>query len=170
MAATTMTPKAVLALLKETGPRIAAATAGLTPVQLRTAPSAGEWSATEVLAHLRSCADVWGGHIEAILAEDHPTIRAINPRTWMKRTNYPDLEFRPSFRAFTRQRARLLAILEPLPAKAWSRKATVTGAGAVLERPLMWYAEGLATHERPHVKQIARISQPAVRPARATRA
>jgi hypothetical protein len=43
------------------------------------------------------------------------TLRAVSPRSWIEQTNDPDLKFRPSLRAFTTQRAGLLAILEPLP-------------------------------------------------------
>src|SRR5439155_1220433 len=120
--------------LAQTPPRIAALTAGLTPGQLHTAPNQGEWSANDVLAHLRSCADVWGNCIVAILAEDRPTLRAVDPRTWIKKTDYLELDFRPSLRSFTTQRADLLAVLEALPPEGWSRAATVTGAGRVLER------------------------------------
>jgi hypothetical protein len=121
---------------------------------LQTAPSPGEWSANEVLGHLRACADVWGDCIATILAEDEPTIRAINPRTWLKRTDYREQEFRASLRAFTSQRMRLLKRLEPLTADAWSRSSTITGAGAPLRRSVLDYAQWMATHERPHVKQI----------------
>lgn len=100
---------------------------------------------------------MWGNCIAAILAEDNPTLRAVNPRTWIKQTDYPELEFQPSLRSFTTQRAGLLALLEALPHEAWSRAATVTGAGRTLERTVQFYAEWLATHERPHVKQIERI-------------
>ncbi|MBX3065222.1 MAG: DinB family protein [Anaerolineae bacterium] len=41
--------------------RLATITDGLTPAQLHTPPAADEWSINDVLAHLRSCADVWGG-------------------------------------------------------------------------------------------------------------
>jgi DinB superfamily len=153
-----LTVEQVLALLAQTPTRIAALTADLTPAQLRTNPNQGEWSANDVLAHLRSCADVWGNCIAEILAEDRPTIRAINPRTWIKQTGYPELEFRPSLRSFTTQRAELLAVLEPLPPESWARAATVTGAGRVLERTVLTYAESLAIHERPHIKQIELIA------------
>ena len=81
-----MTTEEALALLAETPERLAALAADLTPEQVRAAPSPGEWSANDVLAHLRACADVWGGAITAILAEDHPTIHAINPQAWIERT------------------------------------------------------------------------------------
>jgi len=141
----------VLSLLAQTPPRFEALTAGLAPAQLQTVPDDDEWSANEVLAHLRACADVWGGCIAAIIAEERPTLRAVNPRTWINQTDYRELEFRPSLRAFATQRAELLAVLEPLPPEGWSRAATVTGAGKALERTVLFYARWLAEHERPHV-------------------
>jgi hypothetical protein len=60
-------------------------------------------------------------------------------------------------RAFAAQRAELLAVLESLPPDGWSRAATVTGAGKPLERTVLFYARWLAEHERPHVKQVARL-------------
>ena len=152
-----LTVAQVLALLAEAPPRLKALTDGLAPAQLRTTPNDDEWSANDVLAHLRACADVWGGCIAAIIAEERPTLRAVNPRTWIKQTDYPELEFRPSLRAFAAQRADLLAVLEPLPLDGWWRAATVTGAGRPLERSVLSYARWLAEHERPHVKQVERI-------------
>lgn len=147
-----------LTLLAATPERFAALTAGLTPAQLRAAPSAGEWSANETLAHVRACADTRGEPISHILAEDHPTMRAVNPLTWIAQTDYRDLDFGASLRAFTAQRARLLATLDALPLEGWTRSATVTGAGAPLERSVHFYAQWVARHERPHVKQIAQIA------------
>jgi hypothetical protein len=152
-----LTIEQVLTLLAETPPRIAALTAGLAPAQLHAAPSDDAWSANDVLAHLRACADVWGSCIVAMIAEDKPTLRAINPTTWITQTDYRELDFQTSMHAFAAQRADLLAVLEPLPPEGWSRAATVTGAGKVLERTVLFYAQWLARHERTHVKQIARI-------------
>ena len=153
----TLTIEQVLSLLAETPLRINALTSGLTSARLHTAPARAEWSANEVLAHLRACADVWGGCIATMIAEDRPMLRAVNPRTWIDTTNYLELEFQDSLRAFAKQRAELLAVLEPLPTKGWSRAATVTGAGAVLERTVLSYGQRLAGHERPHLKQVMRI-------------
>ena len=153
----TLTPEQVLALLAETPVRFAALTAGLSPAQLRSS-SPNEWSANDVLAHVRACADVWGGCMLAISTQDRPTLRAVNPLTWIKKTDYPDLPFRRSLRALARQRAELLPVLERLPRQGWSRTATVTGAGSVLVRDVLFYGRWMAGHERAHVKQIARIT------------
>lgn len=77
----------VLTILQETPDRLAEFTCGATPAQLRTAPARGEWSAAEVLAHLRSCADVWGHAIQVIIADDRRTLKAVNPTTWIEAPN-----------------------------------------------------------------------------------
>ncbi len=152
-----LTIEQVLTILAETPPRIATLTAGLAPAQLHSSPSQGEWSANDVLAHLRACADMWGNCIVAIITQDKPALRAVNPRNWIRKTDYLEQEFQPSLHAFTAQRADLLAVLEPMAPEGWSRTATVTGAGKVFERTVLFYARWLAGHERPHLKQIKRI-------------
>ena len=157
MPSASLTSERVLTLLAETPTRLAALAADLAPARLRTAPDPDAWSANEVLAHLRACADVWGGCIAAILAEDRPTLRGMDPRKWMKQTDYLDLEFQSSLRTFTRQRAELLAVLELLPREGWARTATVLAWGQSYERTVLDYLQRLARHERPHVKQIERL-------------
>jgi hypothetical protein len=100
---------------------------------------------------------MWGRYIAVIIVEDRPTIRAMNPTTWIKSTNYPQLEFAPSFRALAKQRGELLDLLRPLPKAAWSRSATVTGAGTPRERTVLDYTRWIANHERSHVKHLERI-------------
>jgi hypothetical protein len=153
----TLSIEQILKILTESPPRITTITAGVPADQLRETPDFGGWSANEVLAHLRSCSDVWGGCIEAIVTQDTPTLRAVNPTTWIKKTNYLDLEFRSSLQAFTAQRAELLSYLRSLAPQDWKRSATVTGAGKTLVRTVHFYAQWLATHERSHHKPLERI-------------
>jgi hypothetical protein len=160
---TPRTIEQILTMLAETPPRLADLTEDLPPAQLLAPSEPGEWSARDVCecthsAHLRACADMWGKYIAEILSEDRPTIKAVNPTTWIKKTNYREQEFQPSLQAFTAQRAELLAVLKPLAPEAWSRMATVTGAGKPRERTVYTYAQWLANHERSHIKQIERIA------------
>lgn len=164
MARGLMTVEQILTALADGPSRIAEHTAGLSRAQLHVAPAPGEWSANEVLAHLRSCADVWGDCITTILQQDKPTIRAVNPRAWIERTDYLEQEFQISLQAFTVQRTALLKVLKLLSPEAWSRSATVTGAGKALERTVYSYADWMAEHERPHLKQITRIASAVHRP------
>jgi hypothetical protein len=158
---TPLTPEQLLPRLAAAPGRIAALTEGLTPAELRAAPPDGGWSALDVLAHLRACSDVWGGCIARLLAEERPAFRAVNPTSWIKQTNYRDLEFGPSLRAFADQRAGLLAVLEALSPDDWSRAGTVTGVGRAFERTVLSYARWLANHERSHDRQFARVADAA---------
>ena len=143
-------------LLEAAPQQLAAATKGVSAEQLSTPPAPDEWSANEVLAHLRACADVWGAAITRILDEDHPTIRAVNPRTWIESTDYVQQAFGPSLRSFTKQRVALMGRLRLLEPQDWLRDATITGAGRPLQWSVLTYAERMARHEGPHLKQVRR--------------
>lgn len=110
-----------------------------------------------MLAHLRACSDRWGEAATRIVEEDDPQIRATNPRIWITKTNYLDLELASSLRAFVRQRKQLLAVLDPLPPDDWQRTGMLVGAGKPMSLTVHSYAERLARHERAHIKQVARI-------------
>jgi uncharacterized damage-inducible protein DinB len=154
---TPRTIEQILTMLAGTPAHLADLTAGLPPAQLLVPPEPGEWSARDVLAHLRACADMWGQAIVQILSADQPTLKAVNPTTWIKQTDYREQEFQPSLQAFTAQRADLLAVLTPLAPDDWARMATVTGAGKPRQRTVYTYAQWLANHERSHLKQMERI-------------
>ncbi|HYK97587.1 MAG TPA: DinB family protein [Candidatus Acidoferrales bacterium] len=147
----------VLAMLAEHPRRIAAATAVVPASRLKKERILGEWTAVDILAHLRCCADARGEFIPRILAERRPTLRAIDPRTLFRDTAYRDLEFSDSLRAFTRQRARLLKLLRSLPSRDWERTAIVTGGGLSRERTVLFYAAWLARHEPAHVRHVERL-------------
>ncbi len=102
MPSRSLTIEQVLTLLAAPPPRIAALTAGLAPAHLHTSPNHDAWSANDVLAHLRACADVWGTCIAAMIIQDTPTLRAINPTTWIKQTDDRDLDFRSSLHPLPR--------------------------------------------------------------------
>jgi hypothetical protein len=146
----------VLDVLRTTPDRLRALSAAATEAELAAPPEEGEWSTTEVLAHLRACADVWGAAIERILREDDPTIQAVSPRSWIERTDYRQRPFKPSLRAFARQRTKLLMLLDPLPTQGWARSATVLGAGRPLVTTVHAYASRMALHERAHWRQVER--------------
>jgi hypothetical protein len=147
----------VLALLTETPQRLAVLTSGIEHTRLHTAPDHDTWSAQVILAHLRSCADVWGKSILAMIAEDHPTLRYISPRTWIRKTNYLDQPFHSSFQAFAKQRTDLIASLSVLVGADWSRAATFTGTVRGRSQTVFSYARRIAEHEREHLDQIETV-------------
>ena len=154
-----LTREEILALLEETPERIATATAGLSATRARMATKSGEWSLNEILAHLRACADVGADAIARILAEDHPTLTAVDPRVHVTETDYRRVSFESSLRAFARQRARSLAALRRLTPTDWSRGARVIGRSRTREESVLSYAHWLARHERAHYPEIERLAR-----------
>ena len=143
-------------MLSEMPARIARIARGHTDQQLHRRPAADAWSAHEVVAHLRACAEVWGGSIERMLVEDHPTIRYMSPRGWIKKTNYLQLSFRDTLRGFSQQRAALIGKLDGLGERGWARGATFTGTTLGREATVLSYAVRIADHEVHHLDQLRR--------------
>jgi hypothetical protein len=156
MARQLMTMEQILSILRDTPDRLSDLTSDLTEAQLHSSPEPGEWSVTEIAAHLRSCADIWGAAIETIVGTDRPTIRAVSPTTWIRSTDYRELAFASSLQAFMTQRDRLVALLGRLPDRGWSRSAMVLGGGRPFELTVHSYADRLARHERTHWRQVAK--------------
>ena len=154
-----LTVDEIMAILPETPRRISALTDGLTLAQLQTAPEPDAWSINDVLAHLRACHEVLGGSLLRIIIEDHPAFKGVNPRSWIRKTDYPEWEFARAFKAFKKQRAELLAVVQPLALDAWERTATVTGmVGDTYERTARYYGDWMAGHERAHWRHIEQIA------------
>ena len=146
--------ESVMKLLAQTPRRIASASKGLEQARFHYKPDGEDWSANDVLAHLRSCADVWGKGIVAMIQQEHPTLLYISPRTWIRKTDYPEQEFRLALEAFTGQRNNLLKLLRGLEIEGWSRGATFTATTRGREQTVLSYAQRIAQHENEHCEQI----------------
>lgn len=156
----------VLGLLAAMPRRIASLSRGVEISQLHFRPDPDSWSANDVLAHLRACADVWGKSIVKMITLDHPSLRYVSPRSWIRKTDYLELEFRGSLKAFTDQRRELLKALGSLAIKDWSRSATITTQTRDREETVHNYARQIAEHESAHCQQIEAVLKLASAPSR----
>jgi len=148
-----------LKLLEETLHSIARAIKDIDAASLQDKPDEKIWSVSDILAHLRSCADVWGDSIAAMLTENIPTLPDLHPRQWIKETNYPELPFHESFQAFIKQRERLLITLKSLSFEDWSRAAMIGGR----KHTVFTQARRMAKHEKEHCEQIESLLRSAAR-------
>ncbi len=144
-----------LHLLEETPRRLEKITKSFDEARLQHRTKKENWSVNDILAHLRACADVWGDSIEAMLAEEHPTVPYRHPRQWVKKTDYPELPFHESLKAFTAQRKKLLKALKGLPLEDWSRAAKIQGR----EHTVFTQVRRMAMHENIHCEQIESLLQ-----------
>jgi hypothetical protein len=145
-----------LTALSNTPKQIARIARGCNDVQLHRKPEPDAWSALDILAHLRACAEVWGRSIDRMITEEHPTIRYVSPRGWIKRTDYLEQGFRDSLRKFSEARADLVQTLNALDAVGWSRRATVTGTTLGRDATVLSYAKRIVDHELGHLDQLRR--------------
>jgi len=153
-----MPPDRILPLLAQAPQQIEAATSMQSDNWLAERSASDEWSPNEILAHLRECQDVWGDvRVIRMLQEEVPTIRAVNPNTWLKETDYDQISFSASLAAFTQQRARFVQRLRDVSLEAWNRAGTFTGGGKPRVYTVHTEADALARHERSHIKQIQRL-------------
>ena len=148
--------QAVLDVLSETPKQIARIARGRSDPQLHNKPAADAWSAQEIVAHLRVCAEIWGRSIDRMVVEDHPTIRYVSPRGWISKTDYLQQSFRDNLRAFSDQRAVLIGTLRPLGVSDWARGATFTATTLGREATVLSYATRIADHEVQHLDQLRR--------------
>ncbi len=112
MKATPAEVKKYLQALEEVPHRLAKLSKGTDEARLQFRPDPKSWSVNDILAHLRSCANVWPHSIYAMLAENEPVLPDINERKWAKVTRYADLSFAESFQAYSLQRADFLVCIK----------------------------------------------------------
>jgi hypothetical protein len=139
-----------LALLEATPGRIAACADGLDETRLRESPSKRVWSAVEVLAHLRACADLWSYSIYAMLAEATPTLALLDERRWSKALYYADRSFANALQREKLERAQLIHVLRDLPYESWMRAAVI----AERRHTVFSQARRMALHEAEHCNQL----------------
>lgn len=144
-----------LYLLEETPQRLLKSTQSVDETRLQQRSAKEQWSVNDILAHLRACADVWGDSIDAMLTEEHPTVPYRHPRQWIKKTDYPELPFHESLKAFTAQRKKLLKAVKRLSLEDWSREATIQGR----EHTVFTQVRRMAMHENVHCEQIESLLQ-----------
>ncbi len=150
MKATPSEVQRYLTILSETPERIALLVKDFDEDHLQLRADAKSWSANDILAHLRSCADLWTHSVYAMLAEQEPVFSDINERKWAKVTRYSEQPFNRSLQAFSLQRENLVSVLEALPFEAWGRSAIIVER----RHTVFTQTRRMAKHETEHLEQL----------------
>ena len=150
----------ILKQLTQGSTRIETATRGMPSERLYLRSEEEPWSVSDIMAHLRTCSDVWGKSIIAMITQDHPTLRYVSPRSWMRKPPYADQEFATALEAFTQERQKLVEMLADLDEADWACRGTFTGTSPrQRDQTVFSYAERLANHEQRHLDQIESLLQ-----------
>lgn len=151
---TTPTPKnctTVLTMLHENIVHLTQLLANIPEEIANSQPTPHDWSLAQVIAHLRSSADLNQFKIFAMLATDTPHIPAIHPRLeWQKIVPYTQRRLAQSLMAYQLQREELLIVLRGLDEAGWNRGGVWDGRSYTI----YLVARSMALHERDHFMQI----------------
>lgn len=143
--------QAMLTRFSSLMPRIRAATENSNETALRTPVVEGEWSAHNVLDHLRASYGIISYRIYAVLVRDNPPLPAFDERQWVVVANYVALPFHTSLETFARNREELLMMLQKLSPADWQRTGQHETRGTITLLAMM---ESLVEHEEEHCEQI----------------
>ncbi len=144
----------ILNVLRTTPERAVAIAEGLSADQLRARPQAGEWSMSEVLAHLVLQEEqVLLPRFWRMVAEDSPSFPT--SRGVIEADPTPADDFALDLATLRDLRARTLAILEALADTGWERVGTSPTRGTLTIEGWARYA---AHHDLEHLAQLESIA------------
>lgn len=130
---------------------IAATIQGYTREVLECAPDDQEWSARDIICHLRDHdAEEDRRRLERILEQDNPFLSA-NYDPWAHAHVYADTPVDQALRHFVRSRASMVSWLKGVPAHAWNRPARNAIFGPTTFEEMVRFA---TEHDRTHLRQL----------------
>jgi CheY-like chemotaxis protein len=148
--------------------RISRTVDGWSEAQLHQRPAPDEWSAADLLAHLRSSDDILSPRVYMMLVRDNPTLMAYEERKWAEVLGYASVDFHASLQAYLLKRAELVNVLKRLTPEDWTRTGVHEHSGSLTIEQLV---NDMLLHEAEHCRQIEALRpQPAPLPVSFVRA
>ena len=149
--------EAGLAVLQATPAALESRSRNFNDAFWHASPASGEWSATEILCHLRDVdAEVNIPRIQRILNEDNPLLSGIDTDDWAQTRSYVSQSGPKAMVGFMKARMEMLGLLVNLPPKAWQLPSRHTIFGRTTLQELVLF---MATHDRSHLQQFCRASK-----------
>jgi hypothetical protein len=120
-------------------------------------PSEAEWSLTEVACHMRDVErEVHQARLNALLAEENAFLPGVDADEWAGPRNYRAQDGRAAAADFLASRDEIIALLDSLPAAAWTRTGQHTFFGPTSLHEIVYLA---IQHDRVHARQIEALLQ-----------
>jgi hypothetical protein len=118
------------------------------------APAAGKWSIRQIVAHVADVELVAAHRYRQLIAEETPTLVAMNQDAWAANLDYARRKPKQSLETFRRLRAENYHLLHALPEAAFERAGNHTERGRVTLHNLL---EGYAAHAESHARHLQEI-------------
>jgi hypothetical protein len=134
--------------------RVARAVEGYNETALRIASGEGEWSAADILAHMRASDAIVAYRAYVLLTRDNPTLLAHDERHWAEVARYVEINFRSSLALYALRRAELVNMLRHANVEDWQRAGLHEERGSV---SLLDVVTSLVEHEEEHCVQLESV-------------
>ncbi|MSV35074.1 MAG: hypothetical protein EXQ47_05675 [Bryobacterales bacterium] len=130
---------------------VAVATTGAAGSMLDFKPGEGKWGIRTIVCHLADTEIVFAMRIRQMIAEENPSIPAIDQDLWADRLDYGKRKLSQALDTFRRTRAENYELLKDLPEQAFARTGQHSKRGTVTVMDLL---KIFAQHPEKHVGQI----------------
>ena len=115
-------------------------------------PGPGEWSATEIICHLRDVdREVHLPRLRSLIVEEQPFMPGVVSDEWAIERDYQAQDGRVALAALAAVRAELLALLPPAGSHIWERRGRHTFFGPTSFLELVYLA---LEHDELHIAQL----------------
>jgi uncharacterized damage-inducible protein DinB len=132
---------------------VAAAIRGRSDAALSKRPDARNWSAKEVVCHLRDVEEMVATRFELVMANAEPRLTGVDPDRWAAERQYLRCDTNEALAAFRKRREENLAFLRGLAPDDWRR----AGVHAVRGRfTVDDFVTLMAWHDDNHLDQLTR--------------
>lgn len=138
----------LLVRLRNAPATLAALVAGVDSDQARSSTAEGEWSISEIVAHLVDGEQAWFKRVRLMLEQDHPRMESF------PNLDYSKSALEDSLQEYRRLRMSDVESLGKLSPDLWQRGGTHSVWGKI---DIYWVARHLAAHDTEHFAQIARL-------------
>ena len=146
-------PAARLARAARTADDLAAAIRGKDDAAVSKRPDAKNWSAKEVICHLRDTEESFMARFDVIMAMDDPKLIGVNPDRWAQERQYLRNDVMDALAAFRKRREETLAFFRGLKADHWKRGGIHATRGRMT---LDDFLALIAWHDDNHLDQLKR--------------
>lgn len=142
-----------LARMERTADDLEAAIEGVPDAVLGKRPDATNWSAREVVCHLRDAEESFMARFQIIMAMNDPKFPPAEPDRWAIERQYHRNDAVEAIGAFRKRRAESLAFLRGLKPDQWERGGVHATRGRMTIRDFVGL---MAWHDDNHLDQIKR--------------
>jgi hypothetical protein len=120
------------------------------------ASAPGKWTIRQIVAHLADMEMVAAHRFRQVIAEDNPTLVAVDQDKWAANLDGGRRKPKQSLETFRRVRAENYELLKDLPAATFARTGNHTENGPMTLGKLL---EGYAEHAEAHARQLQEMRE-----------